>query len=125
MSVYRKLLLLDDGRQVTFEKCLLATGGTPKNLPVLEDKSLEDNVVLFRTTRDFERLTKAVKPGARLLVVGGGFLGSELAVALAQRKKDVDCNVTQVFPEKGAQRYCTANARSSCPLRARVTRRHS
>ena len=46
---YRKLLLLDDGREVAYEKCLLATGGTPKNLPEFEDKSLSDNVVLFRT----------------------------------------------------------------------------
>lgn len=38
-----------------------------------------------------------------MAVVGGGFLGSELAVAVAQKFKNTDIIVNQVFPEEGMQ----------------------
>lgn len=39
----------------------------------------------YRTVEDFKKLDKIAKNGAHIAVVGGGFLGSELAVALAKR----------------------------------------
>lgn len=46
-----KYLELDDGRVVVYDKLLLATGGTPKNLPIFEQASndIKSRVVLFRT----------------------------------------------------------------------------
>lgn len=45
------------------------------------------NVSTYRTIEDFKKLDKIAKNGAHIAVVGGGFLGSELAVALAKRGK--------------------------------------
>ena len=46
---------LDDGTQIQYEKCLLATGGTPKNLPVIEEAGPEvaKHVTLFRNVRQY------------------------------------------------------------------------
>lgn len=62
---------------------LLATGGEPKTLPN-QPKDMA-NVTTYRTVEDFKKLDKIAKDGAHIAVVGGGFLGSELAVALAKR----------------------------------------
>lgn len=95
----RRALALDPGRREVrddrgdvhrYERLLLATGGEPRRLPLGEG---EDRVVWFRTLADFRRLRDA--PGRRVVVVGGGFIGSELAAALAQAGRDV----TMVFPE--------------------------
>lgn len=60
----------------------MATGGEPKQLPSQAENS---NVTTFRNINDFKKLEKIAKDGAHIAVVGGGFLGSELAVALAHR----------------------------------------
>lgn len=62
----------------------MATGGTPKKLP---SQTEDSNVTTFRNIKDFQKLDKIAKDGAHIAVVGGGFLGSELAVALAHRCK--------------------------------------
>lgn len=62
----------------------MATGGTPKQLPSQTDS---ENITTFRNIQDFKKLDKIAKDGAHIVVVGGGFLGSELAVALAHRGK--------------------------------------
>lgn len=62
----------------------MATGGEPKQLPSQSENS---NVTTFRNINDFKKLEKIAKDGAHIAVVGGGFLGSELAVALAHRCK--------------------------------------
>jgi NADPH-dependent 2,4-dienoyl-CoA reductase/sulfur reductase-like enzyme len=81
-----------------YDRLLLATGGEPRRLPVGGDK-----VIYFRTLADFRRL-RAVA-GKEVVVVGGGFIGSELASALCQNGKIV----TMVFPEPmiGARNYPT------------------
>lgn len=62
---------------------LLATGGEPKKLP--NQGPDNEHVTTYRTIDDFKKLDKIAKNGAHIAVVGGGFLGSELAVALATR----------------------------------------
>ena len=61
----------------------MATGGEPKKLPGQSEKS--DKITTFRTVSDFKKLDQIAKDGAHIAVIGGGFLGSELAVALAKR----------------------------------------
>jgi NADPH-dependent 2,4-dienoyl-CoA reductase/sulfur reductase-like enzyme len=82
----------DRGDEYRYERLLLATGGTPRRLP---DSS--DGVVYFRTVDDFRQLHSRAGDGVRAVVVGGGFIGSEIAAALASN----GCAVTMVFPEAG------------------------
>ena len=74
-----------------YERLLLATGGRPRRLPFGED------VIHFRTFADYRRLRSLATPGRRIAVVGGGFIGSEIAAALAGQ----GCAVTLLFPEPG------------------------
>src|SRR5207244_3052796 len=56
-----------------------------------------DEVIYFRTVDDYRRLRALADGGARFVVIGGGFIGSEIAAALALN----DCPVTLVFPGPG------------------------
>jgi 3-phenylpropionate/trans-cinnamate dioxygenase ferredoxin reductase component len=82
----------DRGESHRYERLLLATGGRPRRLP-----AADGDVVYFRTLDDYRRVRQAAKEGARFLVIGGGFIGSELAAALSSS----GCVVTMVFPEQG------------------------
>jgi NADPH-dependent 2,4-dienoyl-CoA reductase/sulfur reductase-like enzyme len=82
----------DAGTAFTYERLLLATGGRPRRLP-----AGDDDVVYFRTLDDYRRLRAVAREGASLVVIGGGFIGSELAAALSWS----GCRVTMVFPEDG------------------------
>jgi programmed cell death 8 (apoptosis-inducing factor) len=75
--------------ELSFDKCLLATGGRPKNLPTFTEApaNLQEKVSLYRTIPDYQRLDELVGKVESVLVVGGGFLGSELAVGMANRGK--------------------------------------
>jgi 3-phenylpropionate/trans-cinnamate dioxygenase ferredoxin reductase component len=83
----------DAGETHEYEKVLLATGGTPRRLPSDDD----GNVIYFRTLDDYRRLRGLAGDGVRAAVIGGGFIGSELAAALAWN----GCDVTIVFPDDG------------------------
>ncbi len=87
-----------------YGKLLIATGGTPRTLP------FGDGFIYFRTLDDYRRLRRAAMPGARVAVIGGGFIGSEIAAALTL----TGCKVTMLFPEAaiGARVYPAALAAS-------------
>lgn len=82
----------DHGERYRYEKLLLATGGRPRRLPFGGDE-----VIYFRTLDHYRRLRALADKRARFCVIGGGFIGSEIAAALALN----DCTVTMVFPEAG------------------------
>lgn len=95
--------VLEDGREIRYGKCLIATGGRPKNLAVFENcPELASHITLFRGVDDFISLEEISKKAKSIAVIGGGFLGSELACALGNRSKKSDLTVYQVFPEKGS-----------------------
>jgi 3-phenylpropionate/trans-cinnamate dioxygenase ferredoxin reductase subunit len=81
----------DRGAEISWERLLLATGGRPRRLK--SDRSGE--VIYFRTLADYRLLREKARAGSRIAVVGGGFIGSEVAAALAQN----GVKVTMVFPE--------------------------
>lgn len=88
----------DRGEAYTFDKLLLATGVRPRRLPIDSEA-----VIYFRTLDDFERLRARLDRGSRVAVVGGGYIGWELAAALATNGTEV----TMIFPDAGigAQRF--------------------
>jgi NADPH-dependent 2,4-dienoyl-CoA reductase/sulfur reductase-like enzyme len=89
----------DHGDTYRYRRLLLATGATPRRLPF----DGGERVIHFRTLDDYQALRRYAKPGAYIAVVGGGFIGSELAASLSS----VGCKVTMLFPGPaiGAGRY--------------------
>jgi 3-phenylpropionate/trans-cinnamate dioxygenase ferredoxin reductase component len=79
------------GKVYTFEKLLLATGGRPRRLPFGEDR-----IIYFRTLEDYRKLRTLAQQGRRFAVIGGGFIGSEIAAALAMNGKEV----VMLFPKE-------------------------
>ena len=94
---------LSDGQIVEFERLLIATGAEPKSLAIPIEESAKRHIKTFRNASDFIDLYASLNgtTGKRIVVVGGGFLGSELAVAISKVGKEKGHTVTQVFPEDG------------------------
>ncbi|XP_041051652.1 apoptosis-inducing factor 1, mitochondrial isoform X1 [Carcharodon carcharias] len=103
MDVRGNKIRLDNGSEITYDKCLIATGGTPRNLPALEraGEEVQKRTTLFRKIEDFRSLEKISRNVESIVIIGGGFLGSELACALGRRARDTELEVIQIFPEKG------------------------
>jgi NADPH-dependent 2,4-dienoyl-CoA reductase/sulfur reductase-like enzyme len=88
----KKTVTDSHGRTYAYEKLLLATGGTPRRLP-----GAHAEVIYFRTLDDYEHLRSRAQPGTTAAVIGGGFIGSEIAAALTMN----GCRVTMIFPDRG------------------------
>jgi NADPH-dependent 2,4-dienoyl-CoA reductase/sulfur reductase-like enzyme len=82
----------DTGATHSFEEVLLATGGLPRRVD-----AWDDGVLYYRTLDHFRKLHALAGDGLRAVVIGGGFIGSEIAAALAMN----DCTVTIVAPGPG------------------------
>jgi 3-phenylpropionate/trans-cinnamate dioxygenase ferredoxin reductase component len=81
------------GATHSYDTVLLATGGAPRRLPSDND----DEVIYYRTLDDYRRLREIAGDGVGVAVIGGGFIGSEIAAALRMN----GCAVTIVFPDSG------------------------
>lgn len=81
----------NDGSTYTYGKLLLATGGRPRLLPFSDDQT-----IYYRTLADYRRLRTLSETGRRFAVIGGGFIGSEIAAALTMNQKEV----VMIFPSK-------------------------
>jgi 3-phenylpropionate/trans-cinnamate dioxygenase ferredoxin reductase component len=94
----RKAVIDSEGNEYTYDKLLLATGGRTRRLPISDR-----DVIYFRTLEDYRRLRALAEQHSQFVVIGGGFIGSEIAAALAMNGKEV----TMIFPEKsiGARSY--------------------
>lgn len=95
----------DRGDTYRYRRLLLATGATPRRLSFDGGERL----IHYRTLDDYQALRRYAKPGAYIAVIGGGFIGCELAASLCS----VGCKVTLLFPGEtiGAGRYPDALAR--------------
>ncbi len=78
-----------NGDVFTYEKLLLSTGGRPRRLAFDDDQ-----IIYFRTLSDYRRLRALTEAGRRFAVIGAGFIGSEIAAALAMNGKEV----VMIFP---------------------------
>lgn len=100
LDVPNKKAYLEDGYEIAYDKVLIATGSKPKNLDVIEkgDECVKMRATTYRTVADFQYLSKLLEKANSVTIIGGGFLGSELACALGRKKK---FKVYQIFKEKG------------------------
>jgi NADPH-dependent 2,4-dienoyl-CoA reductase/sulfur reductase-like enzyme len=87
---------LDDNRIVdqqndtyTFDKLLMATGVTPRELAPPSER-----IIAYRTLADYRKLSALSQSGQKFAVIGSGFIGSEIAAALAMSGKEVE----MIFP---------------------------
>jgi NADPH-dependent 2,4-dienoyl-CoA reductase/sulfur reductase-like enzyme len=92
LDLPEKRVVDDRGAEYTFDQLLLATGGTPRRLPFGGE-----HVTYFRTLDDYRQLRALADHGKSFAVIGGGFIGSEIAAALAIQ----GCKVTMLFPDDG------------------------
>lgn len=78
---------LEDGRRVGFDALLVATGGRNRRLSI-PGREL-DGIYGLRSVEDADRIRAEITPGRRAVVVGMGFIGSEVAASLRQKDLDV------------------------------------
>ncbi|MBV8812336.1 MAG: FAD-dependent oxidoreductase [Acidobacteriaceae bacterium] len=88
-----KRLLAGDGQEFRFDKLILATGARPRtlNVPGADRKQ----VLYLRSMTDSARLRDALKSARKVVVIGGGFIGMEVASQSAQQGRDT----AMVFPQ--------------------------
>ncbi len=91
-DVAGKTITDNHGDVYRYEQLLLATGGVARRLP-----SAPDDVIYFRTFDDYQRVRALADHKSEFVVIGGGFIGSEIAAALTTH----GCKVTMVFPDSG------------------------
>lgn len=76
-----------DGEVLGYDKLLLATGATPRRLPLADDSGAP--VAYLRTIEDSNRIKAALEPVRKIAVIGGGWIGLEVAAAARTAGCDV------------------------------------
>ena len=85
---------LDNGESIRYDKLAITTGGRPRLLPLAgADKP---NVHYVRTLEDINRLREQFKPGRRLVIIGGGYIGLEAAAVGI--KKELHVTLVEALP---------------------------
>ncbi|MGW3289851.1 NAD(P)/FAD-dependent oxidoreductase [Streptomyces sp. NPDC001002] len=106
-------VVLADGQRIAYERLLVATGATPRRLPL--PGAAVDGVHYLRSHGDALALRDRLRPGARIGVIGGGFIGLELAAAATEH----GCAVTVI---EAAPRLMSRGA--TAHIAAAITARH-
>ncbi|HKW58487.1 MAG TPA: FAD-dependent oxidoreductase [Candidatus Dormibacteraeota bacterium] len=88
----RRRVASDQPEAIEYSKLLIATGGRNRRLAI--PGADQEGVYQLRTVADCDDIRRAARSGARALVVGMGFIGSEVAASLRQ----LGLEVTAVFP---------------------------
>jgi 3-phenylpropionate/trans-cinnamate dioxygenase ferredoxin reductase subunit len=94
LDLSARQVTLADGRQIGFEKLLLATGGRPRRLPI-PGADLA-GIYYLRDLEDSDAIRSALQGARRAVVIGGGFIGCEVATGLAQL--GLDTTVVELTP---------------------------
>lgn len=92
-----KQVMLSDGTSLSFDKLLIATGASARTLP-FEHATAEDIerfVFTLRTANDCAKLRKKAQAGQKVVLIGAGFIGLELAASLRALQIDVTVLETQ------------------------------
>jgi len=93
IDTHSRKIKTSSGRNYSYQKLLLATGGLPRTLTIPGGEL--EGIFYYRFLDDYLRMRREAIPGASAVVIGGGFIGSEIAAALTINK----INVTMIFPE--------------------------
>jgi NADPH-dependent 2,4-dienoyl-CoA reductase/sulfur reductase-like enzyme len=91
--------MLSGGRELAYRSCVLATGAEPTRLPVPGGDRPWVHVV--RTVEHVRRLTDRLSDTARVVVIGSGFIGCEIASSLRARDQSVDLVSDEPLPNSG------------------------
>jgi 3-phenylpropionate/trans-cinnamate dioxygenase ferredoxin reductase subunit len=81
------VVTLDGGEALRYDRLLLATGAEPKRLPIPGAEL--DGVLYLRTVEDSDALRERLDQGGRMVVVGAGWIGTEVAASARQRGLEV------------------------------------
>ncbi len=87
-------LLLSDGQVIQWDRLLISTGATPRKLPGISPTS--EKILTLRTFGDAMKIRAALGEGKSLIVIGGGFIGLELAATA--RKSGTVVTVIETQP---------------------------
>jgi 3-phenylpropionate/trans-cinnamate dioxygenase ferredoxin reductase subunit len=85
-SLSGRKLAVEGGGEIAFDTLVLGLGGTPRHLP---DVPRAANVLTLRSLRDSQAVRTALHGTSRLLLIGAGFIGAEVAASARQMGKDV------------------------------------
>jgi 3-phenylpropionate/trans-cinnamate dioxygenase ferredoxin reductase subunit len=94
LDVSRQQLTLADDRTVSFDGVVIATGSTPRRLP--NQPELE-GLFMLRTLDDALALRAALETGPKVVVIGAGFIGAEVAATC--RGRGLDVTVLEALPQ--------------------------
>ena len=89
----QKSVQFADGEMLECDAILIATGGAPRKLPFQSGD--QENIFLLRSYADSDAIIAAAEKGKRAVVIGGSFIGMEVAASLVAR----GCEVTVVAPD--------------------------
>ncbi len=82
-----KTLLLNNGEVIAYDKLILATGTRPRALPNIEEA--KNNIFYLRTKSDVDKIKKHHRPHSKMLIIGAGYIGLEIAAAAAAQQTQV------------------------------------
>lgn len=117
-----KRVMLADGESLPYDRLLIATGTRARPWPNPDEASL-DGVFTLRTSDEAGKLAERLAAGPeRVLVIGAGFTGSEIASAC--RERGIDVTVAErgpapwwarsAAPWRNSRRPCTATTAWTC-----------
>jgi 3-phenylpropionate/trans-cinnamate dioxygenase ferredoxin reductase component len=85
-SLSERRLELENGKPLEFDTLVLSLGGTPRWLPGVP---AAENIFTLRSLKDSKAIREALNASSRLLLVGAGFIGAEVAASARTLGKDV------------------------------------
>ncbi|GAB0089152.1 Putative apoptosis-inducing factor 1, mitochondrial [Sergentomyia squamirostris] len=103
LDVVQNLAILSDGTEIRYGKVLIAPGSIPKNLDIFTAAPLavQNKVTTFKNIVDYRHLLSVLENAKSVAIIGGGFLGSELACSVAKIGTGKKIQVFQIFHEHG------------------------